>query len=120
VLVEQYRALRTRLLSRNTRGLHQALVITSSLAGDGKSVTTANLGAVFAEVRHLRVLLVDADFRRSKLPALFGLDTQPGLIDVLMGQADIDQIVQQTPVGNLQLIAAGNTRGINPAELLSS
>ena len=65
VLTEQYRTLRTRLLSQNTRAHSQMIAVTSSLPGEGKSVTTSNLGIVLAEVKHLHVLLVDADFRRS-------------------------------------------------------
>jgi protein-tyrosine kinase len=120
ILVEQYRSLRTRLSSSNPRGRSRVLVITSSAAGEGKSVTTANLGVVMAEVRHHRVLILDADFRRSSLASLFGLKSSPGLIEVLQRGLPVEKAIQRTPVKNLQLISAGDTHGINPAELLSS
>jgi protein-tyrosine kinase len=120
VLIEQYRALRTRLLSQVPKGRSQVIAITSSLASEGKSVTTANLGLVMAEVRHLRVLLVDGDFRRTRLASLFGMKNHPGLIEVLRGESSIEDVVQQTPAENLHLIPAGETRGVNPAELLTS
>ena len=120
ILLEQYRSLRTRLSSRNPRARPRVLAITSSVAGEGKSVTTANLAIVLAEVRHHRVLALDADFRRSSLASLFGVEAHPGLADVLQGTEPIESAVQQTPVENLALIGAGGTGGIKPAELLSS
>ncbi|MBN1344656.1 MAG: CpsD/CapB family tyrosine-protein kinase [Phycisphaerae bacterium] len=120
ILIEQYRALRTRLASQNPRARSRVLAITSSVAGEGKSVTAANLGVVLAEVKHHRVLVLDADFRRSSLAKLFGLVSEPGLTEVLQGKFALENVVQRTPADNLELISAGNTRGIKPAELLSS
>ncbi len=120
MLVEQYRALRTRLASQNPRARSRVLAITSSTSGEGKTVTTANLGVVMAEVKHHRVLVLDADFRHTALARLFGMKAKPGLAEVLKGQALIEQIIQATPMSNLELISAGDTSGINPAELLNS
>jgi len=120
MLVEQYRALRTRLLSQSGRARSQVIAITSTLSGEGKTVTTANLGCVMAEVKHLRILLADADFRKTRLGGLFGLKSSPGLVEVLQDRTTLDESVQKTQVPNLDLMAAGNTQGVNPAELLSS
>ncbi len=120
ILVEQYRALRTRLGTPGPRVRSRVLAITSSLSGEGKTVTTANLGVVLAEVKHHQVLLLDADFRHSSLAQVFGLPPQPGLADVLQGKTALDDVAQKTPVSNLSVIGAGATQGINPAELLSS
>ncbi len=119
-LIEQYRALRTRLSSQDPRSRLRVLAITSSMAGEGKSVTTANLGVVMSEVEHHQILLLDADFRRSSLADLFGLPGTPGLVEVLQGKADLQDVEQQTQAPNLKLISAGSTQGIKPAELLSS
>jgi len=120
ILVEQYRALRTRLASQNPRTASRVLTITSSVAGEGKSVTTANLAVVMAEVRHHRVLVLDADFRHSSMAGLLAMAPKPGLVEVLQGKVTVEQVVQRTPIPNLGVIAAGATRGVNPAELLSS
>lgn len=120
VLIEQYRALRTRLSSQNPRSRQRVLAITSSMAGEGKSVTTANLGVVMSEVEHNQVLVLDADFRRGSLADLFGLPASPGFVEVLQGKAELDEVEQQTQASKLKLITAGDTHGIKPAELLSS
>ena len=120
ILVEQYRALRTRLASQNPRTASRVLTITSSVAGEGKSVTTANLAVVMAEVRHHRVLVLDADFRHNSMAGLLAMAPKPGLVEVLQGKVTVEQVVQRTPIPNLGVIAAGATKGVNPAELLSS
>jgi len=120
ILIEQYRALRTRLASQNPRIASRVLTITSSVAGEGKSVTTANLAVVMAEVRHHRVLVLDADFRHSSVAGLLAMVPKPGLVEVLQGKVTVEQVVQRTPIPNLGVIAAGATKGVSPAELLSS
>ena len=120
VISEQFRSLRTRLLSTNPRQEHRLFGITSALPREGKSVTTVNLGFCLAEVRHLRVLLVDADFRHSSLAGLVGVDDEPGLADYLRNEAEYDQIVRRTVLPNLSAVSAGRTRGRPAPELLST
>ncbi len=63
-ITEQYRAVRTWLLRRNTTGKHECIAITSSIPREGKSVTTANMAVVMSEVRHMSVLAMDCDLRQ--------------------------------------------------------
>lgn len=116
---EQYRSLRTRLLSQNPQGEHKVIAITSAIPKEGKSVTAINLGCILAEIRHLRVLVVDGDFRRSTLRSMLNLPDGPGLADVLAGTASYEEATQTTPVSNLSFISAGKTHGQSAAELLS-
>ncbi|MFQ5430823.1 MAG: CpsD/CapB family tyrosine-protein kinase [Phycisphaerae bacterium] len=119
-VAEQYRAARTWLLRRETAGKHSAVAITSSVPREGKSVTTANLAAVMAEVRHMQVLAVDCDFRQGSLSRLFNLPRSPGLSDVLVGRAALDEAIHPTPLGNLAFLPAGEAGDLNPTELLNS
>ncbi len=120
LISEQYRSLRTRLLSQNPQGEHKILAITSAIPKEGKSVTTLNLGCTLAEIRHLKVLVVDGDFRRSSLRSMLNVKNGPGLADVLAGTASYEDVIQSTPIPNLYFISAGRTNGRSAAELLSA
>lgn len=120
LISEQYRSLRTRLLSQNPQYEHRILAITSGAPREGKSVTTLNLGCTLAEIRHLKVLCVDGDFRRSSLARMLNMNNEPGLADVLNGTASYDDVVRKTPIPNLYFIASGDTRDHSAAELLTS
>jgi len=117
---EQYRSLRTRLMAAGPAHDHRIYAVASAMPGDGKTVTTVNLGFCFAEVAHLRVLLVDADLRRGSLAKMLNSESAPGLADVLLDTAPLQQALRPTPVPNLSFLPAGDTRGRSLAELLSS
>jgi capsular exopolysaccharide synthesis family protein len=120
VVVEQYRSLRTRLLSMNPNDEHSVLAITSAVPKEGKSVTALNTGIILAEIQHLRVAVVDGDFRRSSLARLLHQPSSPGLADVLQGEAPYEAMIQPTPLPNLFFVAAGETRGRTATEMLAS
>lgn len=120
LISEQYRALRTRLLTQNPQGDHRVLAVTSAIPREGKSVTTANLGVIFAEIRHFKTVCVDADFRRGRLGRLLDVKSGPGLADLLKGDAPYDDVVRPTAIPNLYVVGAGETSGRSSAELLSS
>ncbi len=120
LVTEQYRSLRTRLLSQNPNYEHRIIAITSAVPKEGKSVTTLNLGCILAEIRHLKVLVVDGDFRRSSLAHMLNQPTGPGLAEVLSGRATYDEILRPTPIPNLMFLPAGSTGGRPAAELLTA
>lgn len=120
LIAEQYRSLRTRLLTQNPQNDHRVLAITSAIPREGKSVTTVNLGVILSEIRHFKVLCVDGDFRRSRLSMLFDAKPTPGMADFLRGEASYEDIVQPTVIPNLFVVSAGDTSGRSSAELLSS
>lgn len=120
VISEQYRGLRTRLLSQNPDNEHRTVAVTSSLPRDGKTVTALNTAFILAEIRHLRILVVDGDFRRSSLAEMLNLRSSPGLADLLQGDATYEEVLQPTAVPNLFFVAAGQTRGRSAAEVLSA
>jgi len=116
---EQYRSLRTRLKHvENGRAL-RTIAITSPTKGDGKSLTAANLALTLAQEFQQRVLLLDADLRRPTVHRLFGVEQCPGLGDVLMNAADLDQALVAVQDHHLTVLPAGIPPS-NPAELLGS
>lgn len=120
LVTEQYRSLRTRLLSQNPQYEHRVMAITSAVPKEGKSVTTLNLGCILAEIRHLKVLVIDGDFRRSSLARMLGQPEGPGLADVLYGKAKYEDVVRSTPMPNLSFVPAGSTHDRSAAELLTA
>ena len=78
-ITEQYRAIRTQILARSRNRRLQTHVITSSLPGEGKSVTCANLGVSFSELRNQQTLLIEGDLRRPSFHSLFDRECTPGL-----------------------------------------
>lgn len=116
---EAFRQLRTNLTFANVDNPARVVVITSSVAGEGKSSLAANLAiALGATVQP--TVLVDADLRRPVQTELFDLPSGAGLTDVLAGSADLDDVLQEGPPGsNVYLLGAGRTPP-NPSELLGS
>jgi capsular exopolysaccharide synthesis family protein len=116
---EQYRSLRTRLARAENSGALRVLIVTSPGKGDGKSLTAANLALTMAQEFQHRVLLLDADLRQPAVHTLFGVSSQPGLSDVLMGGASIDEALVAIPDHHLTVLPAGAIPS-HPAELLGS
>jgi capsular exopolysaccharide synthesis family protein len=116
---EQYRSLRTRINRAENGRAIRAIIITSPAKGDGKSLTAANLALTMAQEFQQRVLLIDADLRRPTLHRLFGVAEGPGLTDILMGAAEVNQALVSLPEHHLTMLPAG-TPPSHPAELLGS
>lgn len=117
---EQYRSLRTWMLAHNSTGEHRIIGVASSVNGEGRTTTTANLGLALSEVRHLSTLVVDCDLHRGNLAGRFGLAAGPGLADVLSGRCGLDDAIAETCVGNLSVLPAGSLDGASATELLNS
>jgi succinoglycan biosynthesis transport protein ExoP len=115
---EAFRSLRTNLQFLGMGKTGQAFVITSPLAGEGKSTTSVNLALAIADAG-IRVLLVEADLRRPKLSDYLGIDGGLGLSDVLIGKATLDEALQPWGDRGLSVLPSGQ-RPPNPSELLQS
>jgi tyrosine-protein kinase Etk/Wzc len=115
--MEAYRVLRTRLLLTPQVAQARSVVITSAIAGEGKSTTAANLAAAFAwEGR--RVLLIDADLWRGRLHRLFATRRTPGLADCLHHEQPLPEAIHRTDIASLSFMASGRTAG-PPSDLLT-
>jgi capsular exopolysaccharide synthesis family protein len=115
---EAFRALRTsvQFLAQPDRTL--SLLVTSARPGDGKSTVAANLALALAE-SGLRVALVDADLRRPSVADTFDLEGAAGLTTVLIGQAGLDDVLQEWGSAGLHVLTSGPLPP-NPSELLAS
>lgn len=116
---EQYRLLRTRVTRAENGRPCRTIIITSPNKGDGKSLTAANLALTIAQDPQQRVLLFDADLRRPSIHHLFGISETPGLSDVLMGGATLDEALVMVPEHRLTVLPSGLIP-TQPAELLGS
>ena len=116
---EQYRALRTRIVHRETGGPVNVVLITSPGRGDGKSLTVANLGLAMAQEYQQRICVVDADFRSPQQHRLFGLPDAPGLSDVLTGRVSLEDALVALEEHHISVLPAG-TRSAHPAELFGT
>jgi len=102
-------------------GKGKALVITSSVQGEGKTYIASNLAAAIAQAER-KVLIVDGDLRHSALHKVFRLSNSKGLSDFLAGGSNADDLrllIQSTDVKNLSVLTCG-PRPPNPAELLNT
>ena len=117
-LSEAVRQIRTNLRFVDVDNPHKVVVVTSAIAGEGKTTTAANL-AVALSATGERVLVVEADLRRPTLSALFGLDNSVGLTNVLAGQLPLERAVQSWNGGAVDILPSGRNAP-NPSELLSS
>jgi capsular exopolysaccharide synthesis family protein len=116
---DSYRALRTRLLRlRATQGL-RSVVVTSATQGEGKTLTSFNLGLCCAQLQDMRVLLIDGDMRGHGLTRLLGSPEGPGLSDVLSGQCEPQDAIFATDSPNLYVMTSGSP-SLPSAELLAS
>ena len=87
--VESMRLIRTRLERRMAGG--KVLMVTSSVAGEGKSTVAANL-AISMALKGKKVILVDCDLRNPSTGKIFSLtESYPGLVAVLNGEATLDE-----------------------------
>jgi capsular exopolysaccharide synthesis family protein len=85
---------------------HQVVLVTSAVAGEGKTTVAVNLATSFAGMGR-KTVLVDFDLRRPMLHNIFDVDLAPGLGAVLAGQVELLDAVLSTPVENLYLLPAG-------------
>ena len=116
--VEAFRTLRTNVLFSSTEEGARFLMVSSSAPGEGKTVVASNLAISLAQSGQ-RVLLIDGDLRRGKLHDVFGQKRDPGLSNLLVGNAKASEVVQKSRVPGLWVLSAGRFPP-NPTELLGS
>jgi capsular exopolysaccharide synthesis family protein len=116
---EAFRQLRTNLRFIDAAKHPRSIVVTSSVAGEGKSSTAANLAITLAAAGS-RTLLVEADLRQPQVAEYMGMEGAVGLTSVLVGLADLDDVLQPWGSGReLDVLACGMIPP-NPSELLGS
>jgi capsular exopolysaccharide synthesis family protein len=117
---EQYRTLRTNIQAIKSEKPIKTISVTSSIHGEGKTVTALNLALCMAhDLNKNNILLVDADLRRSKVSKYLGITPELGLSDVITDKAGIDATLINIGIDNLTIMPAGKPMH-NPGELLGS
>jgi len=117
-VAEQFRHIRTSLLAQYPDGRF-VLMVTSADAGEGKTVSTGNMGIILAERQDRTTLIMDCDLRRATLTSLYRSKQVVGVTDMLRGKATLAQCIQRTVYPNLYMISAGTGERGEIAELLA-
>jgi len=123
---EEFRRIKRPLLM-NIRGEGASIVpnanmimVTSALAGEGKTFTSINLAMSIATEMDRTVLLVDADVAKPDVTARLGVTAEKGLIDVLLDDAlTLSDVLLRTDIPKLTLLPSGS-RHVHSTELLAS
>jgi capsular exopolysaccharide synthesis family protein len=115
---EAFRALRTNLQFVDAANHPRSIVFTSSLPAEGKTTTTANL-AISIAAAGARVCVIEGDLRRPRLLRYMGMEGSVGLTNVLIGQADLADVLQPFGDTGIMVLGAGQIPP-NPSELLGS
>ncbi len=125
-LTQQYRRIKRPLIAnafgRGTARVPNGhlIVVTSAMAGEGKTFTSLNLALSLSVEQDMHVLLVDADVAKPHISRLFGVAEAPGLLDALRDpHLDMEGLILQTDVPNLSVLPAG-TPSREATELLAS
>lgn len=106
-LAEAVDATRTMLLRAAKTESLQAVMITSAQSGEGKTLLSTHLAASMAQIGH-KTLLIDCDLRNPIAHQVLGLERDPGLCELLIGDAEMDDVVRRTPIDQLWMITAGH------------
>ena len=120
---EQYRTLRHRVEDLHDNANLTVVGVSSPEAGDGKTVTAINLAGALAQSPEARILIVDADLRRSSMTQYLGLDgaRTRGLVGAILdSRLSLKDVVEPCPPFNLSVLQTGRHSSSSPYELLKS
>jgi non-specific protein-tyrosine kinase len=115
---EAFRTLRTSLRYADVDHPPRMVVMTSSVAGEGKSTTACNLAITLASAG-VHVVLVEGDLRRPRVADYMGIEGAAGLTDVLIGRSQLDDVLKRWGGSTLSVLTSGGLPP-NPSELLST
>jgi receptor protein-tyrosine kinase/non-specific protein-tyrosine kinase len=119
-IAEEYKKLKSMIIKLTRRqGFQNVLMVTSSLSGEGKSLTSLNLAITLAHEYNHSVLLIDADMRKPSLHPYLGIAPRTGLADCLAGKVGLGDAIMKTGVAKLSFLPAGKNTG-DPVTLTSS
>ena len=118
-VAEAYRMVRNNIQFVSVDHPAKSIMVTSATPGEGKSVTTANLGIIMAQAGR-KTIIVDADLRRPTQHEIFQVPNLAGLTDLLCSpDSKPDGHMRKTAIENLYLVTSGPLPP-NPSELLGS
>ena len=115
---EAYKALRTNIIFSLPEAGSNKIIVTSSVASEGKSTTCVNMAISFAETNK-KVIIVDCDLRRPNVANLLDIPQKPGLSNVLVRMNELSSVIKRNVRPNLDVLVSGEIPP-NPSELLDS
>jgi exopolysaccharide/PEP-CTERM locus tyrosine autokinase len=124
-IAESFRRVKRQILANVTSAANGAppanlVMVTSALAGEGKTFCAINLAISIALEVDRSVLLVDADVAKPSVPKALGLETDKGLMEVLLDRRlDLAEVLWKTDIGSLTLLPVGKAHK-HATELLAS
>ena len=104
VYAEAFRTIRGHITGNGQRASLRVIALASTLPGEGKTTSSLSLARVMA-LSGDKVLLVDMDIRRAGLARMLRLDTPAGLVEVLNGEARLDDAIIDDQMPGLKLLA---------------
>ena len=118
IFADRFKGLRAKFEYKSDMLKFHLVGVTSSIAGEGKTVSCAFLATNLALTGRQRVLLVDTDIRKADLTRGLNLPRHPGLTEYLTGAAPLHEIIRNSHIPLLKVIPAG-AEVPSPADLLS-
>jgi len=117
IIAEQFRQLRTSLAYIGINSRKKKILVTSTIAGEGKSFISVNV-AVSLAMTNKKVVLLEMDLRKPALSPIFNMSRQIGLTNYFVGDKEADHIIKSTTINpNLFFIPSGAIPP-NPSELI--
>ena len=119
-VAEAFRLLRSKITyyTNDIEKKGRVIMVTSSIAGEGKTFTSINLASALS-LNEEKTILVGLDLRKPKIIGDFGLNNNFGVSTYLSGiSKNIDEIIQYSGFDNLDIISAGPVPP-NPSELIN-
>lgn len=115
---EEFRNLRTKLISAFKDERHKIVLVTSAVPAEGKTAVAVNLARSLAKVGW-KTILIDSDLRRPDIHTLFGIGRNGGLSEAVQGTLPLEDTICPTDLPELDLLPAG-AQAEAPVELINS
>ncbi len=115
-VAEAFRVIRTNLAYFAPGNKSKVILVTSSVASEGKTFCAVNTASILAKAKK-KVILIDLDLHKPKQANAFDLQNDTGVTSYIVGKASLNQIIKNTGVDNLQVILTG-PRTPNASELI--
>ncbi len=116
-VVEAYKSIRVHLLSHLSSINGNTVVVSSPFASDGKSTTAVNIAITLSHLSK-KILIIDADFRRSTIHRKLKVTNELGCTDIISGEAKLKDVVKSYN-SYLDVLTSGSITS-NPSELFVS